>query len=155
MNPAVNPVSAGGFTGHWDGQHLLFWCFELTQTFGFGTPYTNDYVASLLGNVKVAELFQEVGGSAGAIATTQTSAAFQLSVLRNPIGDVWGLRPRNGTFQAAGDAGALDLATAWLNALPASSSYVITLLHSGDPGNHRISLPTHRCPVCWSPSLRC
>jgi hypothetical protein len=79
VNPAVNPVSAGGFTGHWDGQHLLFWCFELTQTFGFGTPYTNDYVASLLGNVKVAELFQEVGGSAGAIATTQTSAAFQLA----------------------------------------------------------------------------
>lgn len=146
VNPAVNPVGAGGFTGHWDGQQILFWCFELTQTFGFGIPYTNDYVASPLGNLKVAELFQEVGGSAGAIATPQTSAAFQLALweILYETSGVYDLR--NGTFQAAGDAGALDLATSWLNSLPASSSFVITLLHSGDPGNHQDFLTDSSIP---------
>ncbi len=146
VNPAVNPVGAGGFTGHWDGQQLLFWCFELTQTFGFGIPYTNDYVASLLGNSNVAALFQEVGGSAGAIATTQSSAAFQLALWEILYETSGTYNLRDGTFQAAGDAGALDLATSWLNALPSSSSYVITLLHSGDPGNHQDFVTDSRMP---------
>ncbi len=155
VTPAVNPLAAGGFTGTWDGNALLFWCFELDETFSFGVPYT-DYVASPLStsfpllNAQVAELFQAAGGSIGANSSVLTSAAFQLALweIRYETSGTFNLT--GGTFMASGDAtGALAIAQAntWLNNLPTSSTYSITLLHSGAPESHQDFVTDSRVPT--------
>src|SRR5215813_9827126 len=48
-------ANAGAFTGTWNGQPIIFFCFELTQYFQFGVPYS-DYVASNPSNAQFALL---------------------------------------------------------------------------------------------------
>lgn len=155
VTPAFNPVAAGGFAGTWDGDPLLFWCFELDETFGFGIPYT-DYTSAPLAasfpllSMQVAELFQVAGGSSGATSSLLNSAAFQLALweIRYETSGTFNLT--GGTFKASGDAaGALAIAQAntWLNTLPATSTYTITLLHSGPPGMHQDFVTDSRVPI--------
>ena len=131
ITPPFNGANAGGFTGLIDGLPDLFWCDELTQFFSFGTTYT-DYTASIVSNPTLGELFTEVGGSVGATSSTLFSAAFQLAV--------WEIRYENpanpydlssGDFKVtSGDPAAVAQATFWLNHLPTTSDYTVTLLHS-------------------------
>jgi hypothetical protein len=141
--PSVeNPVPTGGFTGRIGPNPgpnpptnpLLFWCAELTQTFSFGTVYT-DYSISPLTNLLLSQLFTEVGGSAGAIATQTTSAAFQLSIWEILFegGTYGGLNVSSGNFSATGDAGAILQANTWLSALTATSPATTLLFLISSP----------------------
>jgi PEP-CTERM motif len=109
-----DPVPAGGFTGTLDGNPLLFWCAELTQTFSFGDP--QPYSVSIFTNTKLSQLFTEVGGSAAATSTTVSSAAFQLAIweilFEGNTTNPYSLS--TGNFSATGDAAALDMANTWL-----------------------------------------
>jgi hypothetical protein len=128
--PDENPVPTGGFTGRIGPNPgpnpptttFLFWCAELTQSFGFGTVYT-DYSISPLTNVLLSQLFTEVGGSGNATTSQTNSAAFQLSVweILFEHGTYGGLNVSSGNFSATGDAGAISQANTWLAALTATS----------------------------------
>jgi PEP-CTERM motif len=140
--PDENPVPTGGFTGRVGPDpgpnpptmNILFWCAELTQSFSFGTVYT-DYTISPLTNKLLSQLFTEVGGSAGATATQTKSAAFQLSVWEILFegGTYGGLNVSSGNFSATGDAGAIAQANTWLAALTASSAATTQLFLLASP----------------------
>jgi hypothetical protein len=125
--------------GTWNGLPITFWCFELTQYFYFGVEYT-DYTESPASNPNLARLFEEVGGAAGATSSLVNSAAFQLAV--------WEIRyetttlpnysltagiPASGNFYAtSADPAVIAQANIWLQNLPLTSSYSVSLLHSGN-----------------------
>src|ERR1700687_86864 len=105
-------VDAGDFTGRTGptpGPNpptpppIIFWCAELTQTFSFGTVYS-EYTISPLSNKLLSQLFTEVGGSASATSTTERSAAFQLAVWEILFegGNYGGLKLSSGILQATG-----------------------------------------------------
>ncbi len=122
-----NNVSAGAFTGIWDGDTanpITFYCAELTQTFHFGTQYP-DYTASPLANATLAALFDEAYTTSLMNATD--SAAFQLAVWEILAGDDLSLK--TGTFQATtGNMTAINLADTWLAGLKPPGNYDLTLL---------------------------
>jgi hypothetical protein len=136
--PGVS-TGAGSFVGTWNGLPITFWCFELTQYFYFGVEYT-DYTESPASNPNLARLFEEVGGAAGATSSLVNSAAFQLAV--------WEIRyetttlpnysltagiPASGNFYAtSADPAVIAQANIWLQNLPLTSSYSVSLLHSGN-----------------------
>ena len=136
--PIFNPVSTGGFAGTLDGNPIVFFCFELTQSFGFNpsSPYTYD--DSILTGSKatsLSELFTEAFLTNTAIDTTPHSAGFQLAVweiLGETIpGDV---NSSDGNFYVTDNHGnqpAQDRANTLLAGLSGSQAlYTIHLLHS-------------------------
>jgi hypothetical protein len=148
---AINPVGAGGFSGHVGPTSpptmpIFFWCVELSQTFSFGTIYS-DYSVGAYSNTLLSQLFTEVGGS-GAILTgapsearTDLSAAFQLAVWEIMFegGTYGGLDVTSGNFKATnGDPtdDAILQANAWLSALTAASP-ATTLLYLIQNANHQ------------------
>jgi hypothetical protein len=133
-----NPASTGAFAGTLDGDPIVFFCFELLQSFSFTTPanpYTyDDSVPSGNQFLLLSELFTEA--FAGATSSPMNSAAFQLAVWEileeatpkslNPGAD-------QGTFYVTSDYGNTATVTAATNliaGLPASGTYVIHLLHN-------------------------
>ena len=133
--PSVNNVPTGAFSGTWNGQPIVFFCFELTQFFNFGNNYT-DYTASNPSGPQftlLSELFTE--GFAHAIDSPDNSAAFQLAVweILEETGSPTDLRA--GTFHVLSDNGhtaTVDAANYLLTHLPGTGLYTITLLHSPD-----------------------
>jgi len=127
-------ANAGAFTGTWNGQPIIFFCFELTQYFQFGVPYS-DYVASNPSNAQFAllsRLFTEAFDHV--LDNTDNSAAFQLAVWEI-LYDPSPTSLSTGTFHVTDDfghPGTVSLATTWLNNLPPVGTYTITLLHSPD-----------------------
>lgn len=135
--PAIfDPVSTGGFVGTLDGNPIVFFCFELTQSFGFNPspPYTYD--DSILTGSKatsLSELFTE--GFATAVSTTNNSAGFQLAVWEilgeTTPGDV---NSPDGNFYVTDNHGnqtAQDRGNTLLAGLSGSQAlYTIHLLHS-------------------------
>jgi acyl-coenzyme A thioesterase PaaI-like protein len=142
-------TNAGSFVGTWNGLPITFWCFELTEFFYFNVEYTDYVELPLVGYGDVARLFQEVGGTAGATSTLVKSAAFQLAIweiryesLKLPNSQpIYNLTPgtlTSGNFYAtSADSAAVAQANTWLQHLPATSTYSVSLLHSGPPGNEQ------------------
>ncbi len=124
-------ISAGAFTGIWDGDTanpITFYCAELTQTFHFGTQYP-DYTASPLANANLAALFDEA--YATSLMNATDSAAFQLAVWEILAGDDMNLK--TGAFRAtAGSMTAIDLADTWLGGLVQPANYDLTLLSNSE-----------------------
>ena len=62
-----SPVSTGAFAGTLDGNPIVFFCFELTQTFGFNPPppyYTyDDSIRAAANLTSLSGLFTEGFGS--------------------------------------------------------------------------------------------
>ena len=152
INPALsfsvgNPGysgPAGGFSGIWDPSPganipINYWCFDLQHTFNPGSTY--DYTASILSNSAISSLFHEAGGSAGALSSNITSAAFQLAIWEIEYDSDRNLA--TGSFQVAlpggGDAlAAYNQAQAWLAGLGgAPADYVIVLLASTTDPQHQ------------------
>lgn len=137
-------TGAGSFVGMWNGLPITFWCFELTESFYFNTEYF-DYTESPASNPDLARLFEEVGGAAGATSSLVNSAAFQLAIWEIryetttlPNYNLTSGTPTSGNFYVtSGDAAAVAQANTWLQNLPATSSYSVSLLHSGPPGNEQ------------------
>jgi hypothetical protein len=137
--PIFNPLSTGGFAGTLDGDPIVFFCFELTQSFNFNPspPYTyDDSLLSLTDPTKanyLSELFTE--GFATAVSTTNNSAGFQLAVWEilgeTTPGDV---NSPDGNFYVTDNHGnqtAQDRANTLLAGLSGSQAlYTIHLLHS-------------------------
>ena len=163
--PVVNPINAGGFVGRIGPNPgpnppttpLLFWCAELTQTFGFGTVYT-DYSISPLGNTLLSQLFTEVGGSGNATSTTVGSAAFQLAIWEILFegGTYGGLTVSNGSFQATGAPGdvgaaaAISQANTWLAGLGAGSPATAELFLISS-GNNQDFITDTNSPLLQTP----
>ena len=138
-SPIFDPLSTGAFQGTLDGDPIVFFCFELTQSFGFNPPppyYTYD--DSILTGSKatsLSELFTE--GFATAISTTNNSVGFQLAVWEilgeTTPGDV---NSPDGNFYVTDNHGnqtAQDRANTLLAGLSGSQPlYEIHLLHSAD-----------------------
>jgi hypothetical protein len=127
-------ANAGAFAGTLNGQPIIFFCFELTQFFYFGVPYS-DYVVSNPSNAKfdlLSRLFTEAFDQV--LLNTDNSAAFQLAVWEI-LYDPSPTNLSSGTFHVTNDfghPGTVALATTWLNNLPAVGTYSITWLHSPD-----------------------
>ena len=157
--PAVNPVGAGGFAGRIGPNPgpnppttpIIFWCVELTQTFGFGTVYS-DYTYSSLGNTLLSQLFTEVGGSASATSTPDRSAAFQIAVWEILFeGGTYGaLNVSSGNFQATGNAAAITQANIWLGALDASDPATVALFLLSSP-NQQDFITDSNSPLLLTP----
>ena len=163
--PVENPVNAGGFVGRIGPNPgpnppttpLLFWCVELTQTFGFGTVYS-DYSISPLGNTLLSQLFTEVGGSGSATSTTVGSAAFQLAIWEILFegGTYGGLDVSNGSFQAtgapgdAGAAAAISQANTWLAGLSGGSPATAALFLISS-GNNQDFITDTNSPLLQTP----
>jgi hypothetical protein len=156
--PAVNPVNAGGFAGRIGPNPgpnppttpIIFWCAELTQTFGFGTVY--EYTSSPLGNTLLSQLFTEVGGSASATGTTVGSAAFQLAIWEILFegGTYGGLNVSSGSFQASGDGAAITQANSWLAGLSAGSPATVALFLLSSP-DHQDFITDTNTPLLQTP----
>jgi len=121
---------AGGFVGTWNGDPIQFWCYELTQTFAFGTPYTSYSIGTPSNEGLLSALFQEA--YAHALDDAMHSAAFQLAIweiLYDP-----GLDLFSGTFHTTRSGNATDaLAQSWLAGLGGfADKGDIILYHSGD-----------------------
>lgn len=157
--PAVNPVNAGGFAGRIGPNPgpnppttpIIFWCAELTQTFSFGTVYSN-YTSSPLSNTLLSQLFTEVGGSASATSTTDSSAAFQLAIWEILFegGTYGGLTVSGGNFQATGNAAAITQANSWLAALDAGDPATTALFLLSSP-NHQDFITDTNSPLLQTP----
>ena len=140
-SPSAN-TNAGSFVGFWNGLPITFWCFELTEFFNFNVTYMDYVELPLTGYDDVARLFQEVGGPAGATSTLTRSAAFQLAIweIRYETTTLpnYSLTSGSGNFYAtSADPAAVAQANTWLQNLPATSTYQVSLLHSGPPGNEQ------------------
>ncbi len=126
-------TGAGAFVGTWNGVPITFWCFELTQFFYFNVEYF-DYTEGPVGYPDVARLFEEVGGPAGATSSLVKSAAFQLAL--------WEIRYETTTptynlstgsfYVTSADPLAVSQANTWLQNLPSTSTWSVSLLHSAD-----------------------
>ena len=120
-------VNAGGFSGTWGGTPIVFWCYEMGQTFNLPGTYT-DYSAIPLINTRLSALFQTDLASALSGPVNVNSAAFQLAI--------WNIIYDNdnfvdsGTWFASGDVNAINLANSWLASLPATSSFSLVQLTS-------------------------
>lgn len=156
--PAINPVGAGGFTGRIGPNpgpdpttSIIFWCAELTQTFSFGTVYS-DYTSSPLSNTFLSQLFTLVGGSANATLTTVSSAAFQLAIWEILFeGGTYGSWDvSSGNFQATGDPDAIMQANDWLAALNMDSPATIALFLLSSP-DHQDFITDTDSPLLLTP----
>ena len=131
-------LSTGAFKGTLDGNPIVFFCFELTQSFGFNPPspyYTYDDTIQSGGKFdELSELFTE----AFATSTTSTlnSAAFQLAVweiLEETTPGSLSPGVGQGTFYVTNDHGnttTVAAANALIAGLPSTGSYTIHLLHN-------------------------
>ena len=128
-----SPVSAGAFAGTLDGNPIVFFCFELTQTFSFGTTYTyDDSTPSGPKFTALSELFTEGFGTA--LSSADFSVGFQLAVWEilqetTPASVSTG----NGSFYVTndhGNTGAVTRANDLLAGLPATGLYTIHLLQN-------------------------
>jgi hypothetical protein len=128
-----SPVSAGAFAGTLDGNPIVFFCFELTQTFNFNPSPGYTYDDSIPSGPKftaLSELFTE--GFATALSSTDFSVGFQLAVWEilmetTPASVSTG----NGSFYVTndhGNTGAVTRANDLLAGLPATGLYTIHLL---------------------------
>jgi hypothetical protein len=128
-----SPVSAGAFAGTLDGNPIVFFCFELTQTFNFNPSPGYTYDDSIPSGPKftaLSELFTE--GFATALSSTDFSVGFQLAVWEilmetKPASVSTG----NGSFYVTndhGNTGAVTRANDLLAGLPATGLYTIHLL---------------------------
>ena len=135
-------TNAGSFVGTWNGLPITFWCFELTEFFYFKVEYF-DYTESPVSYPDLARLFEEVGGAAGATSSLVNSIAFQLAVweIRYETTGIYNLASggaTSGSFYAtSADPAAVTKANQWLQNLPLTSTYSVSLLHSGPPGNEQ------------------
>jgi len=134
-----NPLSTGAFTGTIDPSviPITFFCFELTQSFGFGNPYAYDDSAVSGGKYDtLAKLFTEAFTTS--TISTLNSAAFQLAVweiLEETTPGSLSPGVNQGTFYVTNDFGnttTVAAANALIAGLPASGTYVIHLLHNAD-----------------------
>ena len=123
---------------------ILFWCYQLDQSFGFNVTY-NDYTAKTISdpaNAALSELFTEVGGPANVITSDLLSVAFQLAVweIKYDSGGPFDLF--NGNFQVTSGANATTAqAQTWLNNLGSIQGYTITLLHSDSAQDFVMGVP--------------
>ena len=133
-NPAYSG-GAGGFSGIWDplgaALPINYWCYQLDQVFSPGSTY--NYTASILSYPDLSRLFTEVGGSAGALATSVKSAAFQLAIWELEYDSGHDLS--SGAFIAASGSGdtlaAYNQAQIWLAGLVNyNPNTTLILLHS-------------------------
>ncbi len=128
--------AAGGFTGTYDlfgPDPFLFWCYELTQTFNWGQPYTDYFPTSIAepANTALSELFTEVGGPSAAAASVLKSVAFQLAVWEIKYESAGPYDLFSGNFKTGdGHNATTDLAQDWLTHLPSTQAYTVTFLHS-------------------------
>jgi len=130
VNAPAYGGQAGGFVGTFDGNPIQVWCYELTQTFSFGTTYTDYTIGTPANEGLLSALFQEAYGDAQASALN--SAAFQLAIWEILYdGD---LSLFTGTFHTNRVGNPTDLqAEIWLAGLGGfSDKGDIILYHSGD-----------------------
>lgn len=130
-----SPLSVGAFAGTLDGNPITFFCFELTQTFSFGTTYTyDDSIPSGPKYTALSELFTE--GFSTSTASTLNSAAFQLAVweiLQETTPGSLSPGAGQGSFYVTNDHGnttTVAAANALIAGLPGSGDYTIHLLHN-------------------------
>ena len=131
-----SPLSVGAFTGTLNGNPVTFFCFELTQTFSFGSTYTYDDSIQSGGKfTTLSELFTEA--FATSTASTLNSAAFQLAVweiLEETTPGSLSPGVNQGAFYVTNDHGnttTVAAANALIAGLPSSTAdYTIHLLHN-------------------------
>jgi hypothetical protein len=130
-----NAVPTGAFTGTIDlGPPITFFCFELTESFSFGSDYTyDDEVQSGGKYTTLSELFTEA--FATATISTINSAAFQLAVweiLEETTPGSLSPGVNQGNFYVTNDNGntsTVAAANALIAGLPSTAGYTIHLLH--------------------------
>ena len=118
---------AGGFVGTFDGNPIQVWCYELGQTFNFGTTYMDYTLGTPANEGLLSALFQEAYGDAQSSALN--SAAFQLAVWE--ILHDGDLSLYSGTFHTNRVGNATDLqAETWLAGLGGFSDKGDIILYS-------------------------
>jgi len=124
-------LATGGFAGTLDTTDpIVFFCFELTQSFGFGPSYTyDDEIESGGKYTTLSELFTEA--FATSTFTTVNSAAFQLAVweiLEETTPGSLSPGVNQGSFYVTNDHGntaTVAAANALIAGLPSTGLYTI------------------------------
>ena len=154
-------VGAGGFKGTWDNgsgpEPLQFWCAELAQTFGFGTPYI--YTPSIPNNAtytRLGQLFNEAYGTGvgKALHDTEHSAAFQLAIWEI-LFDGANLDLSGGSFKVTdnhGNAAAVADAQTWLTNLGGfADNYDVAKLSNESHQDFITGIPPRGCCAKQAP----
>ncbi|HEX3631958.1 MAG TPA: hypothetical protein VHZ01_05580 [Casimicrobiaceae bacterium] len=135
-------LATGAFAGTLDGNPIVFFCFELSQSFYFNPSPAYTYDDSIVSGGKydeLSELFTE--GFATALATPASSAAFQLAVweiLEETTPGSLSPGVSQGSFYVTNDYGntaTVTAANALLTGLPSTGAYTIHLLSNADNQN--------------------
>jgi hypothetical protein len=144
-----SPLSTGAFAGTLDGSPIVFFCFELTQSFGFNpsSPYIyDDSIQSGGKYTTLSELFTEAFGTW--TTSTLNSAAFQLAVweiLEESTPGSLSPGAGQGSFYVTNDHTNTTTVTAANNLitnLPGTGTYTIHWLHSETNQDFVYATPT-------------
>jgi hypothetical protein len=128
-------VSAGAFAATVDGKSLMAWCVDIFQVTTFNQLITDYYIgsAATFGQSKVDALTRLATEALGLVKNSKTSGAFQLAAweIVNETSSSYDLS--GGSFRANDVSnGSKSLAQTWLDNLPATSTYSLTLYISPD-----------------------
>ncbi len=126
---------AGAFNTSDGTQNFASWCVDIFQNTYFG-PTITDYSLvsgiSALGAYRANALGRLATESLGLVNNATTSAAFQLAIweiVNETIGRPYNLSTGNFTVWGASSA-AIGIAQGWLNNLPGTSNYTLTVWQS-------------------------
>jgi hypothetical protein len=128
-------VSAGAFAATVDGKSLMAWCVDIFQVTTFNKLVTDYYIgsAATFGQSKVDALTRLATEALGLVKDSKTSGAFQLAAweIVNETSSSYDLSKGNFSVNHITD-GSKTLAQTWLDNLPTTSTYSLTLYISPD-----------------------
>ena len=142
-------VNAGEFSGLFNGTSFLSYCIELTQTFSFGTTYTDYSLASPIAQLgapkatQIGQLLTAAGGFTASITASQ-SAALQAGIWEIVYENLGPFNLGSGNFQAApGSVSAADITAVngYLANLGTYSATAFTVLHSPEHQDFITAVP--------------
>ncbi len=126
---------AGAFNTTDGINNFASWCVDIFQNTYFGSTVTDYSLVSgitALGADRANALGRLASESLSLVNNAATSAAFQLAIweiVNETVGNAYNLS--SGNFRAAGaSSAAITIAQGWLNNLPGTSNYTLTVFQS-------------------------
>ena len=140
-NPVASEyVYSGAFSTTVGGNAFLSWCIDIFKETFFGPPVSDYHLetgTAVLGQTKADTLGRLATGYLSQVNDGLTSGAFQLAaweIVNETAGHPYSLSAGDFTAWGAND-NSLSLAQTWLNSLPSTSSYSVSVWESSTHQN--------------------